>query len=209
MELVLYAGFVSIYFYLVLHFLSGWIRQVFVENKTLYALLALTLILAQGSLLEMLTSGLSRVIRNTQAIIQPLRRLVRPHETITRPPDVPGLLVYRFAGPLLFFNAAHFANRVTELIDTANPPVTFILINAEAIVDMDMTAVDVLEGLYNDLENRNIALGLCEVKGHFKQMLMNTRIPLRAGFIWYPSVAAAMRDQSGKRLEKDTKAGSA
>ena len=47
------------------------------------------------------------------AIILVLHRLARPHETIFRP-KVPGsgLLVYRFAGPLFFFNAAYFADRV-------------------------------------------------------------------------------------------------
>ena len=48
-----------------------------------------------------------------------------------------GLLVYRFAGPLYYFNAAYFANRVQELIDSVPGPVKVFLINAEAIVDMD------------------------------------------------------------------------
>ncbi len=207
-ELVLYAGFVSAYFFLILHFLGSWVRHVFADNKTLYAMMALTLMIAQGSLLEMFTSGLSRVIRNTQAIIQPLRRMTRPHETITRPPDVPGLLVYRFAGPLIFFNATHFSHRVMELIDTAKPTVTFFLINAEAIVDIDTTAQEILEELYNTLEIKGIALGLCEVKGHFQEVLMSTHLPHRAGFILYPSVAAAIRALTRKRLKKDTKAAS-
>ena len=55
------------------------------------------------------------------AIILVLHRLARPHEIIFRPKG-PGLIVYRFAGPLYFFNAVHFANRVHELIDSADPP---------------------------------------------------------------------------------------
>ena len=62
---------------------------------------------------------------------------------------MPGLLVYRFAGPLYFFNAAYFANRVQEVIDSSDPPVTFFLINAEAIVDMDWNAAEVLGELHN------------------------------------------------------------
>ena len=63
LELAVYACFVSAYFYLVLHFLGDWLKQVFVENKTLYAILALGLIVVQGVLLEMLTSAIFRVVR--------------------------------------------------------------------------------------------------------------------------------------------------
>jgi hypothetical protein len=63
LELAVYACFVSVYFYLVLYFLSDWLKQVFVENKTLYAILALALIVVQGVLLEMLTSAIFRVIQ--------------------------------------------------------------------------------------------------------------------------------------------------
>jgi hypothetical protein len=63
LELAVYACFVLAYFYLVLHFLGDWLKQVFVENKTLYAILALGLIVVQGVLLEMLTSAIFRVVR--------------------------------------------------------------------------------------------------------------------------------------------------
>lgn len=61
-ELLLYALFVLGYFFLVLHFLGGWVKPVFDTNKTLYAIMALALIIVQGVLLEMMTSALLRVI---------------------------------------------------------------------------------------------------------------------------------------------------
>ena len=107
------------------------------------------------------------------AIILVLHRLARPHETIIRTPKVPGLLIYRFAGPLYFFNAAYFANRVQEVIDSSRP-VTVFLINAEAIVDMDENAAEILAELYNDLRSRGIVLGVCGARGHFRRVLDNT-----------------------------------
>ena len=92
------------------------------------------------------------------AIILVLHRLARPHETIIRTPKVPGLLVYRFAGPLYFFNAAYFANRVQEVIDSSPEPVKIFLINAEAIVDMDFNAAEILEELQVSLKNQGIIL---------------------------------------------------
>ena len=65
-ELVVYALFVFAYFFLVLHFLGGWIKHIFDVNKTLYGFVALALIIVQGIALEMLTTALLRVIRRRE-----------------------------------------------------------------------------------------------------------------------------------------------
>jgi hypothetical protein len=66
-ELAVYAVFVFAYFFLVLHFLGGWLKHIFDQNKTLYACVALALIIAQGVGLEMLTTGLLRIIRRRES----------------------------------------------------------------------------------------------------------------------------------------------
>ena len=58
LELVVYAVLVTGYFFLVLHFLGGALRNLFETNKTTYAIVALALIIGQGVLLEMLTTAL-------------------------------------------------------------------------------------------------------------------------------------------------------
>jgi len=65
-ELAVYAVFVFAYFFLVLHFLGSWIKHIFDQNKTLYAFAALGLIIGQGVGLEMLTTGLLRLIRTRE-----------------------------------------------------------------------------------------------------------------------------------------------
>jgi hypothetical protein len=60
LELMVYAVLVTGYFFLVLHFLGGALRILFVTNKTAYAFVALALIIGQGVLLEVLTSALLR-----------------------------------------------------------------------------------------------------------------------------------------------------
>ncbi len=195
-ELVVYAGFVTAYFFLVLHFLGDWIKHIFDHDKTLYAFLAVGLISVQGVVLERLTTALLWVIWVAQAVIRALVRLARPHETITRPREAPGLLVYRFAGPLFLLNAAFFAERVHEVVDAARPPVRFFLVNAEAIVDIDINAVEVLEQLYLSLKRQGIVLGLCEVKGNFRETLLSTDLTRQPGFKLYPNVITAVRELS-------------
>ncbi len=62
-QLVVYACFAIAYFFLVLHVMGDWVKHVYDEDKPLYAVLALALILVQGVVLERLTSILPRLFR--------------------------------------------------------------------------------------------------------------------------------------------------
>ncbi len=62
-EMAVYAVFVFVYFFLVLHFLGGWLKAMFDQHRNVYAVVALALMIAQGVLLEMLTTALFNVIR--------------------------------------------------------------------------------------------------------------------------------------------------
>jgi hypothetical protein len=57
-EVGIYAVLVILYFFLVLRFLGDFLMELFVARPVLYAFLGLILILAQGVLLERITSFL-------------------------------------------------------------------------------------------------------------------------------------------------------
>jgi hypothetical protein len=54
-EFLVYGALVSVYYFLVLHFLGNFLNQLFQTDRRLYTGLSLTLIIGQGMLLEMLT----------------------------------------------------------------------------------------------------------------------------------------------------------
>ncbi len=62
-EIVLYAALVTIYFFAVLHFLGDLLLRLFQEDRTVYAFVALMLIIGQGFVLEILTRSLLRMVR--------------------------------------------------------------------------------------------------------------------------------------------------
>jgi hypothetical protein len=62
-ELAVYAVLVTGYFFLVLHFLSGWLQELHLHHVKLYALVAIVLIIGQAVLLESVTTWLFRLIR--------------------------------------------------------------------------------------------------------------------------------------------------
>jgi hypothetical protein len=63
-ELAVYAGLVTGYFFLVLHFLGGALKDLFLTNKFTYAVVALALIVGQGVLLQTLTTYLLRFFQH-------------------------------------------------------------------------------------------------------------------------------------------------
>ena len=72
---------------------------------------------------------------------------------------------------------------------------------------MDENAAETLENLQVSLKNQGIMLGICEVKGHFRRVLMTTHLPGRVGFVIHPSVAVAVRELangSPKKAEKES-----
>jgi hypothetical protein len=62
-ELVVYGILVTGYFFLVLHFLSGWLQELHLHHVKVYALVAIALLIGQAVLLESLTTWLFRLLR--------------------------------------------------------------------------------------------------------------------------------------------------
>lgn len=62
-ELAVYAVLVTGYFFLVLHFLSGWLQELHLHHVTTYAIVAIALVIGQAVLLESLTTWLFRLLR--------------------------------------------------------------------------------------------------------------------------------------------------
>lgn len=78
--------------------------------------------------------------------------------------QVPGLVVYRYDSPLFFANSDDFLARAEAAVDRAPQPVRWFLLNAEANVEVDLTAVDTLELLRERLETRDVIFTMARVK---------------------------------------------
>lgn len=114
------------------------------------------------------------------SILDLLRRVSRPHDGILGfapgvagmhdiddyPDAIPvqGLVVYRYDSPLFFANVEDFKRRALASIDVAEPPAEWFLLNAEANVQVDITAIDALDELRQELTRRGIVFAMARVK---------------------------------------------
>jgi SulP family sulfate permease len=114
------------------------------------------------------------------SVVEMLSRVARPHDAILgRVPglagmhdiddyqeaeQVPGLVVYRYDSPLFFANAADFKRRALAAVEEQEGEVKWFVLNMEANVEVDITALDALESVRAWLADRGIVVALARVK---------------------------------------------
>jgi high affinity sulfate transporter 1 len=78
--------------------------------------------------------------------------------------QIPGLLVFRYDAPLCFANAEDFRIRALDAVDEQAAPIDWFLLNAEAIVELDITSADALRRLVAELQDRDVTFAMARVK---------------------------------------------
>jgi MFS superfamily sulfate permease-like transporter len=99
---------------------------------------------------------------------------LKGYHDITRHPDakrIPGLVLFRWDAPLFFANAEIFHEHVLEAVAEAPTPVKWVVVAAEPVTDIDITAADSLTELDRDLHNAGMKLCFAEMKGPVKDQL--------------------------------------
>ena len=135
------------------------------------------------------------IVAVSLSLVDVIRRVARPHDAVEGlVPDlagmhdvddydgaevVPGLLVYRYDAPLFFANADNFLSRVRESVATYDPE--WVLLNAEAIGEVDLTGADALETLRAELEEKGIVLALARLKQEPRKVLQPSGLLERIG----------------------------
>jgi len=87
--------------------------------------------------------------------------------------DIPGLVVYRFYGPLIFANVGYFMERLQGFIDREEHPVRKVVIDARAIPTVDFTAMEKLRPFFQKLKDQGIELALARVHLPLREVKLN------------------------------------
>jgi high affinity sulfate transporter 1 len=109
---------------------------------------------------------------------------VKGYHDITRYPAarlIPGLVLFRWDAPLFFANAEWFSGRVLDAIARAPQPVRRLVIAAEPMTSIDVTAADALCRLDDSLRAAHIELCFAEMKDPVKDKLRRFEIFARFG----------------------------
>lgn len=99
---------------------------------------------------------------------------IKGYHDISRYPQarrIPGLVLFRWDAPLFFANAELFRDHALDAVAAAPGAVRWLVVSAEPVTSVDVTAADILEELDCTLQAAGIALCFAEMKDPVKDKL--------------------------------------
>ena len=126
---------------------------------------------------------------------------VKGYHDVTRYPDarlIPGLVLFRWDAPLFFANAELFRERVLNAVAASPTSVRWVVVAAEPVTSVDVTAADIVDELDQVLHASGIELCFAEMKDPVKDKLKRFGLFARLGEeTFFPTLGAAV----GRYLE--------
>ena len=131
---------------------------------------------------------------------------VHGYHDLTRYPharQIPGLVLFRWDAPLFFANAELFKQRVLDAVANAPTKVKWMVVTAEPVTSVDVTAADVLAELKNALNEAGTELFFAELKDPVKDKLKRFGLFTQIGEDrFFPTIDAAVENYLGSHRVK-------
>ncbi|SFI37063.1 SulP family inorganic anion transporter [Bradyrhizobium sp. cf659] len=121
---------------------------------------------------------------------------VKGYHDITRYPDarqIPGLVLFRWDAPLFFANAEFFKERVLDAVAKSPTPVRWLVVAAEPVTSVDVSAGDTIAELDEALHAQGIEFCFAELKDPVKDKLKRFGLFSQLGEqYFFPTIGAAV-----------------
>jgi high affinity sulfate transporter 1 len=151
----------------------------------------------QGLILAVILSLVGLIVHAknpTTAILGKLpdERVFRSLEYYPEAETYPGLIIFRFDEQIFFANAPNFRDAVRAAV-AADSSARWVLVDAESINSIDITGLDMLAELNDELARANIELHFAQVKTHIHELMRRAGLEEMIGAAhFYPSVQAGV-----------------
>jgi high affinity sulfate transporter 1 len=121
---------------------------------------------------------------------------VKGYHDMKRYPDarrIPGLVLFRWDAPLFFANAEFFKERALDAVATSPTPVRWLVVAAEPVTSVDVTACDMVAELDEALHAQGIELCFAELKDPVKDKLKRFGLFAQLGeSYFFPTIGVAV-----------------
>jgi len=120
---------------------------------------------------------------------------IKGYHDVSRYPQarrIPGLVLFRWDAPLFFANAEFFHDRVMDAVATSPTPVRWLVVAAEPVTSIDVTAADAIAQLDDSLHAAGIELCFAEMKDPVKDKLTRFGLSTRFGAHVFSTVGEAV-----------------
>jgi len=122
---------------------------------------------------------------------------LKGYHDMARYPDarrIPGLVLFRWDAPLFFANAELFRKHVLDAVADAPDPVIWLVVAAEPVTGVDITSVDMLTELDEELHRAGSEMVFAEMKDPVKDQLKRFGAFKKLGEdLFFPTIGQAIR----------------
>ncbi len=134
----------------------------------------------QGILVAMVLS-LLRIVRHsyrphTGVLVEGEAKAWRLEPAVAGAVTEPGLAIYRFGAALFYANAPLFSEEILGVVGPDPTTVRWLVVDAEAITNVDYTAARIVRGLHRELVSRGVVVGLARVSPSLQSDLDRHRL---------------------------------
>lgn len=188
------------------------------RTELLLSLLATLGVVAIGAVEAILAAVVLALIRFVKLVSRPRVEVLGRLEghggfhSIERHPDartVPGLLLFRFNGPIVFFNAPYFKQQALAAVAAAGPELKWFVVDLIPVTMIDVTGLYVVRDLASTLAASGVVVGAAgrqtewdhwfARRGIERAALIQTFPTLRATLEAYRPETAAAADTADPR----------
>ena len=148
-------------------------RKIFVQRRSEFWVALITAVMViffgveQGILLAIVLS----LIDHTRRGYRPKNAVLARSETgawearpvATKAQALPGLIIYRFTHSMYYANTQQLSAEISDIVNTARPPVRWFCIDASAVDDVDFSAAEALRSIFVSLKGKGIRLVITQV----------------------------------------------
>jgi high affinity sulfate transporter 1 len=93
------------------------------------------------------------------------------YRNVERHPEAltfPGLLIWRPGGDLFFASIGHLGDGLKTALAASHPPTKHVLVDAEAVNQLDISACDALLSIIQELQGQGITFAFARVRDHVR-----------------------------------------
>ena len=181
------------------------LRQLYRIDKTEFALsiLATLGVVAVGAIHAILIAVILALLRFVKLISRPKVEVLGEIEgvpgfhSIQRHPEattVPGLLLFRFNAPVIFFNASYFKREVMAAAELASGNLKWLVVDMIPVTMIDATGIYTVDEIVSALKARGVSLVAAGRKYEWQQWSEKHKFKLEtSGARIFPTLRAAVK----------------
>jgi high affinity sulfate transporter 1 len=96
------------------------------------------------------------------------------YRNVERHPEAltfPGLLIWRPGGDMWFASIGHLGDGLKAALAASNPPAKHVLVDGEAVNQIDVSACDALLNIIQELQSQGITFAFARVRDHVRERM--------------------------------------